>query len=404
MSITARVIQETLLLVIFAGIIVWWMWRALRRSEEPVGLIARWVITALMVPALFLAAETGVFSPFFALVIGAIMAITWTKSIVNLIAKPFMDLFTGGDTPPDPQPLYSIAQAKRKKGLYHEAVFTIHEQLQKFPNDVTGLLLLAEIQAENLNDLQGAHVTIERFCGQPGHAPENIATALNSLADWDLKFGQDLDAARQDLERITTLLPGTEQAQMAAHRIAHLGTTENLLASRERRLVPVRPGVDNIGLLKDSLQKAPEDLAAKAGEYVQHLEQHPLDSEVREKLALIYAEHYQRLDLATEQLEQLIQQPNQPAKLQAHWLNLLAGLHIKYGSDYELARGALQRIIDFHSGSALASQAEQRLAHLKLDLKGKEKGRVVQMGSYDQNIGLRKPPRIGGGAPQAGKQ
>src|SRR5205814_4554004 len=127
----------------------------------------------------------------------------------------------------------------------------------------------------------------------------------------------------------------------------------------------------------DSPKKAVEDPAAQAADYVKHLEQYPEDSEVREKLALIYAEHYQRLDLATDQLEQLIQQPNQPAKQQAHWLNLLASLHVKHGSDYELARAALQRIIDFNAGSAVASLAEQRLAHLKLDLKGREEGTAI---------------------------
>src|SRR5262249_23492084 len=154
----------------------------------------------------------------------------------------------------------------------------------------------------------------------------------------------------------------------------------HLLASHDRETIRLRPGVKNVGLLKDSssLQQVSEDPAAKAAEYVKHLEEHPLDSEVREKLALIYAEHYQRLDLATEQLDQLLQEPNQPIKQQAHWLNLLANLHVQHSGDYELARGALQRIIDFHPGTALAAQAEQRLAHLKLNLKGKEKVLVVK--------------------------
>src|SRR5690348_18087515 len=55
-----------------------------------------------------------------------------------------------------------------------------------------------------------------------------------------------------------------------------------------------------------------------------HLEQHPLDTEAREKLAVIYADHYHRLDMATDELEQLIQQPNQPSRLVVRWLNLLA--------------------------------------------------------------------------------
>jgi len=395
MGHTGHLIHGVLIVLTFVGIIGWWMWRSLRRSEEPVGLIAKWVITAVLVPAIFLAGGSGVYAPLFGAVIGVMLAVVWARSIAGLVARPFENLFTGGDIPPDPQPFYSIAEAKRKKGLYHESVFEIHRQLKEFPNDVTGQVLLAEIQAENLNDLPGAQVTIERLCAQPGHAPGNIAIALNRLADWHLKFGQDVASARHALERIIELLPGSEPAQMAAHRIAHLGTTESLLASRDRQVIQVRPGAQNLGLLKDSpaLQNPTEDPAVQAAEYVKHLEQHPLDSDIREKLALIYAEHYQRLDLATEQLEQLIQQPNQPTQHQARWLNLLASLHIKYGSDYELARGALERIIDFHPGTAIASMAAQRLAHLKLDLKGKEKSQVVKLGTYEKNIGLKKPPQ-----------
>ena len=395
MGRTADIIRGTLILLIFLGLLGWWMYRCLRRSEEPVGLIGKWVITALMLPALFLAGGAGLLAPPFAAVIGLILAIVWGRSVTGLIARPFVNLFTGGDTAPVPQPFYSIAEAKRKKGQFHEAVFAIHEQLKKFPKDVTGQVLLAEIQAENLNDLPGAQLTIERFCQQPGHAPANIAIALHQLADWQLKFGQDVPSARQSLEKIIQLLPDSEQAQMAAHRIAHLGTTESLLESHDRQAIRMKPGVDNIGLLKESasLQKPAEDPVAKAAEYVKHLENHPLDSEAREKLAIIYAEHYHRLDLATDQLEQLIQQPNQPMKQQARWLNLLARLHIEHGNDYELAKGALQRIIEFHAGTALAAMAEQRLSHLKLDLKGKEEGHVVKLGSYEQNIGLRKPAK-----------
>jgi len=122
---------------------------------------------------------------------------------------------------------------------------------------------------------------------------------------------------------------------------------------------------------------------------VKHLAEHPMDSEAREKLALIYADHYQRLDLAADQLEQLIQQTNQPAKQVVHWLNLLADLQIKHATDPAAARQTLQRIIDKFPGLAAASNAQRRLDLLKLELKGNEKSQAVRLGSYEQNIGLR---------------
>ena len=74
--------------------------------------------------------------------------------------------------------------------------------------------------AENLNDLPGAHVTIERLCAQSGHAPANLAMALNQLADWHLQLAKDRDAAQRSLEKIIELLPETEMSLQAAQRIA----------------------------------------------------------------------------------------------------------------------------------------------------------------------------------------
>jgi uncharacterized protein (DUF1499 family) len=267
----------------------------------------------------------------------------------------------------------------------------MQQQLEKFPTDLTGQMLVAEILVTNLNDLAGAQNAIERLCRQPNHAPKNIAYALNALADWQLKYGQDIDAARQALERIVAKYPGTEEAQIAAQRIAHLGSTETLLALREPAKIQIKPGVQNIGLMKDSsiLRPKEEDPAAKAAEYVQHLSQYPADAEVREKLALIYANHYERLDLAAAELNQLIEQPNQPAKQVARWLHVLCDLQVKYTRDEQLARQTLERIIDKFPGLAAAEVARTRIEHLRLEIHGRKQSETIQLGVYEQNLGLK---------------
>jgi outer membrane protein assembly factor BamD (BamD/ComL family) len=137
--------------------------------------------------------------------------------------------------------------------------------------------------------------------------------------------------------------------------------------------------------------KAPEaDPASVAAGYVKHLEQHPLDTEAREKLAMLYADHYQRLDLAADQMEQLITHPSQPARNVARWLNLLADLQIRHSADYETVRQTVQRIIDLYPGSAAAQTARNRLDVLKLELRGKQRSQDVKLGSYEQDIGLKR--------------
>jgi hypothetical protein len=253
-------------------------------------------------------------------------------------------------------------------------------------------LLLAEIQAENLNDLPGAETTIQRLCNQPGHPPQSVALALNFLADWHLKYGQDREAARQALEQIIARFPDSELSARAAQRIAHLAATDFLLESHEPRRIAVPPGVPDIGLLPgDQQPRAPEaDPSQLVAQYVKHLEQHPLDTEAREKLAVLYADHYRRLDLATDQLEQLIAHPSQPARNVVHWLNLLADLQIRHGADYETVRQTVQRIIDLHPDTAAAHTARNRLDYLKLELKGVQKSSTVELGSYEQDIGLKR--------------
>ncbi len=400
MSDTAHVIRGTLLLIVGGGMAGWLLIRALRRSEDPPALLFRWLLTIPIVWFIFkrvlpMGAAGGgaaIGGIMYGLVLGLTLAIVWRHSIAGMFAKPFTDLYDGGNREIEKRPYYSMAQAKRKRGYYTEAIAEIRNQLEKFPNDFDGQLMLAEIQAENMNDLPGAELTIHRLCAQPGHPPRTIAYALNVLADWHLKLTQDRDAARQSLERIVELFPDSEMSALASQRIAHLADTAHLLAHHDPRRFTVKPGVQGMGLMPEDLHpKAPEtDLAKQTADYVKHLSEHPLDTEAREKLAVLYADHYDRLDLAVDQLDQLISHPGQPAKRVVHWLNLLADLEVRHAADYETVRGTLQRIIDRYPNSPAADMALNRLNVLKLELKGQAKGPTVKLGTYEQDIGLKR--------------
>ncbi len=401
-------IALNIFLVLFGlGLAGWVFIRVLKRSDDPARIVFKIIWSAGVVIGLFyyirsmtkhlgggMTADFGTALMIAGLVVtgGIILSITWTPQISEFLFNPLTSLFDGGTEPPEPKPFYSIALAKRKLNRPLEAIAVVREQLAKFPNDFEGISLLASIQAEDTKDLPGAEITFNHFCDWPEAPPRQVAAAWTQMADWHLKLAQDVDSARASLEKIIAKFPGSAVSLAAAQRIAHLGGTEKiLLAAHDRQAMAVPEGVKNIGLLDSTKFLRPEETDPEilAADYVKHLEQHPLDTEVREKLAIIYARHYQRLDLAEVELAQLINEPNQPPKRVAHWLNLLADLQIHGGADYDTVRETLEKIMERFPGLPVADLAQSRLNLLKLEIKGKKETPNKTLGVYEQNIGLK---------------
>jgi tetratricopeptide (TPR) repeat protein len=408
-SAMSQILQTTAYVTLSAigsAFLLWLAVRALKRSDEPAQILFKYLLTiglvggeVLLIRSLSRHLSGGEdYGTAFMMAgslaaCGIILGITWAPQLSDFLISPLTDLLDGGSKPPDPKPYYSIALAKRKLYRPLEAVVEIRKQLAQFPNDYEGISLLATIQAEDMKDLPGAEIMLNNFCDSPAAPPRQVAAALSQLADWHLKLAQDAGSARAALEKIIARFPGTELALAAAQRIAHLGGVEKILmAAHDRQPMAVPEGVKSIGL-RDSLRDlipAETDPVKLAADYVKHLEQHPLDTEAREKLAILYAAHYKRLDLATNELAQLINEPNQPPKHVAHWLNLLADLQIRSGADYETVRQTLEKITEHFPGMAVAELAQSRLAHLKLEIRGqKEETPATKLGVYEQNIGLK---------------
>jgi outer membrane protein assembly factor BamD (BamD/ComL family) len=393
-TLVLRLIPLFIALVFLA----WGLWEWFKRSDEPGVLVVRWIITVVTMGGLLVVAARAqdgfakIGAVLLGAVVGLVMVFVWGGRFTGFVGDWFASLYTGGNQEIEPTPFYAIAEAKRKRGDYAQAIIEIEKQLERFPTDFQGWMLIAEIQAENLKDFATARQTVETILSQPDHAPKNIAYALNRQADWHLKFDQDREAARAALERIVDLLPDTEQAQVALQRIARLTPDEGLVKKQEPERVSLPRGEENLGLRQGTAELRPseESQEAAAGRLVKQLEEHPYDNESREKLALIYGRHYRRLELATDQLEQLIGYPNQPAKQVVHWLNLLADLQIELAADLVLARQTLQRIIDLYPKTAAADNASNRLAYLKLELRPQKRTEAIKLGSYEQNIGLKR--------------
>ena len=381
------------------GLVLYAFVRALKKSEDPARFAFKWIVTIVIIGGLFFFSRRmldrpggvsfiegmiiGAIVAFSALAGGLILTILWGPSIIHTLFSPLLSAFDGGDEEPDPVPLYSTAQGLRQRGKHRESLYAIQEQLQKFPNDFTGQMMIAEIHAENLNDLAAAENDVHRLCAQPKQSPTNLAYALNTLADWQLKYAQDAEAARGALEKIRELLPDTEFDRVAANRIAHLASTDQLIAAREPSVVKMKAGVEYLGLLKSQEHLLPkvQDPKEETKELVAHLEIHPQDQEARERLAVLYARTYGRIDFAAEQIEMLVAQPGESPKHIARWLNLLADLQIELTGQTEAAAATLQRIVELFPNHSLAQKAGERIGALKQELKRFEEQRVVKFTS-----------------------
>ncbi|HTB82176.1 MAG TPA: hypothetical protein VK742_00850, partial [Candidatus Sulfotelmatobacter sp.] len=327
-----------------------------------------------------------------------VIALLWRGSIIEAALKPFTAIIDGGNEEPDKKPYYSIANTQRKKGNYAVAIAEVRRQLDKFPGDFEGVMLLAGIHAENQNDLPATDTILNRFCERKDAPDVQVAAAWTAMADWHLKYGVDTDSAGVSLEKIRARFPGTELALKAEQRLAHLGTTERiLLEQHDRPKIQMREGVKNIGLLDSTEFLKPQEIepGRLAAAHVKQLEAHPHDSDTREKLATIYARDFQRLDLATMELGHLINEPRHSPKQVAGWLNLLANFQVELGADMETVRATLMRIIENYPDLPIAEVTRRRLERLKHDFKSKEKAPGVQLGAYEQNIGLKygRPPQ-----------
>jgi len=393
MNHTTILVVNAVLSLLGLAFLIWVCGRVLRRSDDPIKLLLKTVGTLVVVFISFhFTIGMGWLGPFVIVGMGVALSVMWTPHISELLFSPLTNLFDGGHEPPEKKPYYSTAMARRKRGHPLEAVMELRQQLAKFPNDFEGVMLLAAVLAEDLNDLPGAEITLNHFCEWPKAPERQVVGALTQLADWHLKKGADVDAARAALQQIADRFPDTEYSLRAEQRLAHLGETEKIiLAQHDRQSVAVPEGVQNVGLLASSefLQPKEVEPGKLAAVYVKHLEQHPHDTEVREKLAVIYAKDFKRLDFATMELAQLINEPKHKPKQVAHWLNQLANFQIELGADVATVRATLEKIVERFPELPVAEVAQRRLARLNSEFKGLGKTPDVKLGVYEQNIGLK---------------
>jgi hypothetical protein len=266
-------------------------------------------------------------------------------------------------TPRQTAPMYARAVARMKFGKYNDAEWEIIHQLENREDDFEGWLMLAELYATHFRDLSEAEQTILEICDQPKTTPSQISIALQKLADWHLKYGENPEAAGRALQMICSRFPGSHLARMALLRFNHLPRdTQELREEKSAAPIPLPALGDQ---LYEPIPVEDEMDTRKASELanacVDKLNLDPNNVTAREKLARILTERLQKPDLGIDQLTLLLNMPDQPDAKRADWLGTVGAWHLRYRQDIPAGRRVLERVIEEFPNSPQAIAARRRL-------------------------------------------
>lgn len=290
----------------------------------------------------------------------------WWAEIADTVLGVFITGPGGGAVENSAQ--LSRAEALRKTGRYEEALDVVQEQLARHKNDFDCFMMMATIQAEDLNNLPMAASQIDTLIHQNKKlARKQVVYALNTLADWHLRYGRDPDTAKSALQEIIDRYPDSRASQSAESRIAHMADRATLEAADQPKAGKVMPKFErNLGLKgKTPDLIKPVDPNQVTDEYLAQLEEHPNDWDTRERLAAHYIEHYGNVACAVAELEILVRAKLAGKEDRCRWLHQIADWQAKINRDPVAAEETLKRIVEKYPGTAQAQRAEHAIQYLR---------------------------------------
>jgi len=267
---------------------------------------------------------------------------------------------------PKQRPMYSRAIARMKFGKYTDAEMEIIRQLEHAENDFDGWLMLAELYAIQFKDIPEAEQIILEICDQPKATPSQISVALHKLADWQLAVANDPEAADRTLQVVKARLPDTHLARMAELRRAQLPRSRReLQEKRQPRHIPLPALTESSEVVASSI--TPEQATAQVNQLIEQLTRNPNNVVDREKLARWLAEPLGKVEVAIEQLELLVQMPDQIDARRAEWLSLMATWQLKLRQDEPGSMETLERIVREFPHTPQAFAAHRKISLLRAE-------------------------------------
>lgn len=357
----------TFLLSVFGvWAVMFWVYGVFARSENALGLGMRVLISFMLISA-GMELNDGGLGSLFAILALAPLGPIWAGVISGVLGGQVAKHFDGGDQEVEKQALLASVEGFRTSGQFDRALVKAQEELDRYPDDFDGNLLVATIHAQDLRDVKLANRILKWIMKQPETTAKQVAHALSTLADWQLNIARDPDLANENLRQIMTKFPNSRAAHSAEQRMANMPSRLDLeMRDRPSEPKPMPKFERDLGL-KGKLAKVEKkvDPDAITKELVTHLDLHPNDWDTREKLAHHYIEHYQATEYAIEQLNVLIASKFSNKAEKCRWLHQIADWQCKIGGDITAARKTLDRVSEMFPGSGYAEQADRAKQYLR---------------------------------------
>lgn len=394
-EITLGAIFQTLLTLVLSMALLYLVYRHLKKSRiERVG--ARFIVSAFLISC-YVFSILSPYTALFGIIAAVLLAGIWAGPITTLIARPLTESFFPSEEVEDAAN-YSPALRMRNQGLYVQAVEAIDKELETFPMDVQGHMLKAQIWAKNRNEPIEAIAILEEYMAQDPPPPAaSQVLALNQLAEISISYLKDVPRAIGYWKLIVVQFPESEAAQDAEQRIAQQSISTAAKARESVKSIQVTENNRDFGLefgrnyVNENLKKPNEDLTTQ--ELMDHLYEHPKNFSARRELIFRLAFEDDDPSEAMRWLQETLEIPLQSKKQRADWYHLLVDIQIRKLQNIVAARMTLKRLIDEDPDSAMATRARSRMATLQREIESLKSKSTIQLGSYDQDIGLKSRPK-----------
>lgn len=397
-EVTLIQIVKLFLLVILSGALLFLFFRSLKLAGvEKIRFRTLISLPFLAGTVFLLGMPPHPMIPLIGALFGLGLAIIWGKPLILLVTKPFLDPFMPSEEL-EASANFSPAIRMRNQGLYSQALESIDKELEEFPTNIQGHLLKAQIWAKHRQEPTEALAILEEYLAKdPLPSVGSQIVALTQLAEISLNYLKDKSRAKAYFQIIVERFPDSEAANEAEQRIAQLSIATATKATEPIKKLTVTNDNRDYGLefgrdyVHENLKKSVDDLSLD--DLAAHLHEHPKNFSARRELVQRLAFEADDPSEAMRFIQEALEIPHQSIKQRADWYHLLVDIQIRKLQNITAAQLTLKRLINEDPDCAMAEIAKKRIAMLKREMDVLQNKSVIQIGEYEQDIGIKRKPQ-----------